>query len=127
MRDSQAAVERWVNMTTAIPSGLEDAVDFGKGLLHQPPVVFLGDFFPPFAAAEAGGVDHGLLVFGRQRPPEGFGVEVAHGAPQPDVEEVGEVGVGDVVGVGRVNDDGVKVPVREGQGGGGAEMDGTSP
>jgi hypothetical protein len=56
-------------------------------------------------AAEALGGGHQLRVLGHEDRAEEVGVEVANGAPQPHVEEVGEGGVADVVVVGRVGGD----------------------
>ncbi|MDW8145407.1 MAG: hypothetical protein RMJ48_03760 [Roseiflexaceae bacterium] len=65
-------------------------------------------------------VRHNLAGLRRERGSEEVGVEVAHGALQPDVEEVGEVGVRHIVVVGRVGQHRVEegVRVRQARGGG---------
>ena len=59
-------------------------------------------------AAMAVGCGHEFLVLGGKHPSEQIGPYIAQRAAMPDVEEVGEIGVADVVVVGRIcRDDGI--------------------
>jgi hypothetical protein len=104
------------------PVGLQHTVNLLEGLLHQPLVVFVGNLLALFFAPEAGGVDHRLLVFGREQGLERFGVQIAHHTPQPHIEKVRKVGIRHIIRIRRVDDHRVEVLVGKGQGGSGAEM-----
>jgi hypothetical protein len=104
------------------PVGLQHTVNLLEGLLHQPLVVPLGNLLALFFAAEAGGVDHRLLIFGREQGLKRFGVQIAHNAPQPHIEKVRKVGIRHIIRIGRVDDHRVEVLVGKGQRGSRAEM-----
>jgi hypothetical protein len=112
-----------VNITTAMPVGLQHTVNLLEGLLHQPLVVPVGNLLALFFAPESGGVDHRLLLFGREHRLERFGIQIAHNAPQPHIEKVRKVGIRHIIRIRRVDDHRVEVLVRKGQRRSGAEMD----
>ena len=130
--DHQAGIEQGVDHRLPAGGGLvgvdddghaarfEDAVHLLESLLQ----VLLKEALASLPAVRAVGVGHDLARFGGERGGEEFRVEMAHGALEPDVEEVGEVGVGHVVVVGRVGEHGVEVGFGVGELGGGGLGDG---
>ncbi|RLE69063.1 MAG: hypothetical protein DRJ45_07105 [Thermoprotei archaeon] len=90
------------------PVGFEHSVNLAEGLGEEALEVFAGDLLALFSAAPAGGVVDDLLVLGGEFGFERLGVEIAHGALEPDVEEVREICVGHVVVIGRIDDDGIE-------------------
>jgi hypothetical protein len=64
-------------------------------------------FFPLSARGGILVLLHKFIGFGGEGSSKDIQVSVAHGAVQPDIEEVGEVGVRDSIIVGWIGDDGI--------------------
>ena len=87
-------------------AGLEHPVRLGEGAGHH---LLVGPARLVLAAAVPHCVRHRLLLLRRPLRGEVLRMEMPDGALEPDVEEVRDVGVGHVVVVGRIGDDGVEM------------------
>ena len=88
----------------------EDALHLAEGEGQ----LLLEEAFARLKAPFAFGVGHDFARLGSERGGKEVRVEVAHRALEPDVEEVRQVGIGHVVVVGRVGQDGVEVVIGPG-------------
>ena len=107
---------------------LDDAATLGEDLPHLGIVIVGGQIAGGLGAGngaipKARRTGDGLVYLVRQVGLAELGTDMANGALQPDVEEVGELRVVDVVVVGRVQHDGVHTARRDVQILGGAEGD----
>jgi hypothetical protein len=100
---------------------LQDAVRLAERVGHH---YLVGPTRPFLGTAIARGVGHRLALLRRRLCGEVLRVEMTDGALEPDVEEVRDVGVGDVVIVGRVRDDRIERGIGAGKRGGRAAGDG---
>ena len=91
----------------------QDTEAFAEDVLHLPCVVTVGHLLlAATQGREAGRVGYRLGVLVGQRPREPVRVEVTDRPLEPDVEEVGELRVLDIVVVGRVDADEMHTAIR---------------
>ena len=93
------------------PVGLQGSATLGEDGRHPRLVVATRKRLRPFLALKPRRVGDRFVVLVGQLAAEEFGEDMPSGALEPDIEEVGQLGVHDIVVVGRVHDDHVNAAI----------------